>query len=88
MIPEIGLGESLNLETQFMEFRDNDDAYLVNPFFQVSPRVDIDEAFQEVHHFRFLFIEALDNFPGVYHGLLLSTFGIFPLQAVDRPQMD
>jgi hypothetical protein len=33
MIPEIGLGESLNLETQFMEFRDNDAAYLVNPFF-------------------------------------------------------
>jgi hypothetical protein len=29
MIPEIGLGESLNLETQFMEFRDNDVAYLV-----------------------------------------------------------
>jgi len=88
MIPEIGLGESLNLETQFMEFRDNDAAYLVDPFFQVSPRIDIDDLFQKVQHFRFLFIEALDNSPGVYHGLLPSAFGIFPLQAVDRPEMD
>ncbi len=74
VIPEIGLGEPLHFEGQFAESLSDDPGYPIDPFFQVGTRIDIDELLQEGEHFRFPLIEALDYFPGVCHGFLLSPF--------------
>ncbi len=78
MIPEFGLRNPFHREAQVMKFLDNDPGHLVNPSSQVGPRIDIDQPFQEGQHLRFLFIEALDNYPGVYHGLFSHPPSGFP----------